>query len=86
MKATVITVSSNTNSFGYKSVIVMSKEGEAKQLLLQAYGTDTVPRKGDDVDTSDPKFAHSSELPGILPSLAKQLIKKIKNEALQTKN
>jgi hypothetical protein len=84
MKATVISVSKNTNSFGYKGIVVLTEEGQAQQVLAQAYGTDTVPEKGDDIETTDKKFISSEKYPDILPSLAKQLIKKIKHETNKT--
>lgn len=46
---TVITVSSNTNSFGYKSVLCLAPNGRGLQLLKSAYGTDPLPVPGDDL-------------------------------------
>jgi hypothetical protein len=56
MKATVIAVSSNANSFGYKGVLVLTSEGAGFELAVQAYGTDTVPAVGEDVDTEENRF------------------------------
>lgn len=84
MKGTVISVSKNTNSFGYKGVIVMNQEGECIEVLVQAYGTDVVPSKGEDVDTSQSKFSSSYVFRSVLPSVAKQIIRKTKDEANKT--
>jgi hypothetical protein len=43
----VIAVSSNTNSFGYKSIILVAADGTAWEILKQAYSTDTLPKSGD---------------------------------------
>ena len=54
---TVISVSANANSFGYKGLIVLNAAGDAFELHCQAYGSDPVPSRGDDVRLDDSRFA-----------------------------
>lgn len=53
---TVIAVSSNANSFGYKSVIALADDGEGLEFLVQAYGTDKVPVRGDVVRKDESRW------------------------------
>lgn len=72
---TVITVSTNTNSFGYKSVLCLAEDGEGFEGLVQAYGTDKVPVRGDVVSKSDPRwYCGARALAPTLPKNAKKLL------------
>lgn len=72
---TVIAVSTNTNSFGYKSVLCLSKDGEGFEALVQAYGTDKVPARGDKVHEDDSRwYAGTRALVPVLPKNARKLI------------
>lgn len=53
---TVVAVSSNANSFGYKSVLCLADDGEGFQFLVQAYGTDKVPAQGDVVRKDESRW------------------------------
>ncbi len=53
---TVVAVSSNANSFGYKSVLCLAEDGEGLQFLVQAYGTDKVPARGDVVRKDESRW------------------------------
>jgi hypothetical protein len=44
---TVITVSSNANSFGYKGVLVLAEDGTGYECAFQAYGSEPLPKPGD---------------------------------------
>jgi len=46
----VVAVSSNTNSFGYKQIVIVAADGEAWEILKQAYGSETLPKEGDVID------------------------------------
>ncbi len=72
---TVVTVSTNTNTFGYKSVLVLREDGTCYKLLVQAYGTDEVPEEGDKVDLKEPRFYGITKLPSITPEKAAKIIK-----------
>lgn len=76
---TVVTVSSNANSFGYKSVLCLAEDGEGFEGLVQAYGTDKVPARGDVVLKTDPRwYAGVRELPAAKPDRAAKILKSIK--------
>lgn len=53
---TVLGISANADSFGHKSVICLSEDGEGFEGLVQAYGTDKVPVRGDVVRKDDPRW------------------------------
>lgn len=53
---TVIAVSSNANSFGYKQALALADDGEGVALHVQAYGTDKVPLVGEVVRKSEPRW------------------------------
>lgn len=75
---TVITVSSNANSFGYKSVLCLAEDGEGFEGLVQAYGTDKVPARGDVVLKTDSRwYAGVRALPAAKPADAKKILKSI---------
>jgi hypothetical protein len=75
----VVTVSTNTNSFGYKSVLALSAAGLGVQLLVQAYGTDKIPEAGDVVTLGESRFYGApSALPSITPEKAAKIIKTLK--------
>jgi hypothetical protein len=72
----VAAVSSNTNSFGYKSVLALNAHGLGVQLLVQAYGTDEVPKVGDVVTLGESRFYGApTKLPSVTPEKAAKLIK-----------
>lgn len=72
----VAAVSSNTNSFGYKSVLAVNAAGLGVQLLVQAYGTDKVPEVGDVVTLGESRFYGApSKLPSVTPEKAAKIIK-----------
>lgn len=84
MKLTVIAVSKNTNSFGLKSIILLSASGEGLELLKSS----DLPEAGSNIEIDYvngkpqlPKF-HSYEcprqLPAISPKQASKIIKSIK--------
>lgn len=76
---TVVAVSTNTNSFGYKSVVVLREDGTGYKLLVQAYGTDKVPERKDKVDLREPRFYGAPEaLKVITPAQAKKILAEIK--------
>ena len=75
---TVVTVSTNTNSFGYKSVLCLAEDGEGFEGLVQAYGCDPVPVRGDKVRKDDPRwYCGARALAPMLPKNAKKLLKSI---------
>jgi hypothetical protein len=51
VRGTVIAVSRNTNTFGYRSVVVLNRQGNGMEGLKQAYGTDRMPQVGEGLDT-----------------------------------
>lgn len=53
---TVLAVSTNTNAFGYKSVLALAEDGEGFEGLVQAYGTDKVPAQGDVVRKDESRW------------------------------
>ena len=53
---TVVAVSSNANSFGYKSVLCLADDGDGLEFLVQAYGTDNVPVRGDVVRKDESRW------------------------------
>lgn len=76
---TVVTVSTNTNAFGYKSVLCLAEDGEGFEGFVQAYGTDKVPAQGDVVRKDDPRwYAGVRSLPAAKPADAKKILKSIK--------
>lgn len=71
----VAAVSSNTNSFGYKSVLALNAAGLGVQLLVQAYGTDEVPKQGDVVTLGESRwYGKPRNLPTTTPEKAAKLI------------
>lgn len=76
---TVVVVSSNTNSFGYKSVLCLAEDGEGFEGLVQAYGCEAVPVRGDLVDHRDPRFYGLPRvLPRVLPAQAAKVLKEVR--------
>ena len=76
---TVITVSANTNAFGYRSVLCLAEDGEGLELLVQAYGTDKVPVRGDHVREDEPRFFGAPRpLPRATPAQARKILKEVK--------
>lgn len=72
---TVVAVSSNANSFGYKSVVCLAEDGEGFEGLVQAYGTDKVPVRGDVVFKNDTRwYCGTRGLTKAEPSLAKKIL------------
>lgn len=75
---TVITVSTNTNSFGYRSVLCLAEDGEGFEGLVQAYGTDKVPVRGEKVRKDDPRwYAGVRAIAPTLPKNAKKVLKEV---------
>jgi hypothetical protein len=77
---TVISVSSNTNSFGFKSIFLLNEQGEGWEILKSAYSGDTLPKRGDAVKRVGDRFQCGSyECPrrrhDCPPALAKKVIK-----------
>ena len=78
---TVVAVSSNTNAFGYKSVVCLAEDGEGFEGLVQAYGTDKVPVRGDVVLKTDPRwFAGVRALAPTLPKNAKKVLASVRED------
>jgi len=71
---TVVAVSTNTNSFGYRCVLCLAEDGEGFQFLVQAYGTDKVPAQGDVVTKADSRWYGA---PHPLKKIAAEQAKKI---------
>lgn len=44
---TVITISFHASQSGYKTVIVLNKNGVCYRLLVKAFATDSLPKRGD---------------------------------------
>ena len=64
---TVVSVSSNANSFGYKGVLVLAEDGTGYELGFQAYGTEAVPDRGDTIQgASLPSYPPPRKLPDTL--------------------
>lgn len=74
---TVIQVSENTNSFGYRSLLCLAPDGEGIELLRQAYSPDPVPEQGDEVEVPEEGEYLSRELPSVSPKQAKELIAQV---------
>ena len=53
---TVIAVSSNTNSFGLKSILLLAEDGEGWEILKSPYGGDELPKQGDTVQGVGDRF------------------------------
>jgi hypothetical protein len=84
MQATVISVSENTNSFGYKGILALAPDGRGTEMMQQAYGTDPVVRRGENVDTADARFVSHRDLPGVPPARAAKVIAAAKKLACQS--
>lgn len=80
---TVIAVSSNTNSFGLKSIILVAEDGEAWEILKSAY-SDPLPKRGDTIKRAGGVFAIGCECPRRLkdssPAVAKKIIAEAKRK------
>jgi hypothetical protein len=80
---TVIAVSSNTNSFGLKSIILLAEDGEAWEILKSAY-SDPLPKRGDTIKRAGGVFAIGCECPRRLadssPAVAKKIIAEAKRK------
>lgn len=80
---TVITVSSNTNSFGYKSVLCLAETGEGFEGLVQAYGTNKVPVRGDAVTKEESRwYCGTRALGSVTPKQARAILAEVKGGAL----
>jgi hypothetical protein len=77
---TVIAVSSNTNSFGLKSIILVAEDGEAWEILKSAY-SDPLPKQGDTIKRAGGVFAIGCECPRRLSDSTPAVAKKIITEA-----
>lgn len=80
---TVIAVSSNTNAFGLKSILLVSPDGEGWEILKSAYGSEPLPKRGDTVYQQGDRFVAGSHecsrrLAPTLPKNAQKLIKEAK--------
>lgn len=64
---TVVAVSSNTNSFGYKSVLCLAPNGRGLQLLKSAYGGDPLPEVGKDLREGAGWHSQGFVQPHVLP-------------------
>jgi len=73
-KFTVITVSSNANSFGYMGVLVLAEDGTGYECLYQAYGVDPVPARGDTLPEDKVPTYCRRTLPATAPTKAAKLI------------
>lgn len=72
---TVIAVSSNANSFGYKSVLCLAEDGEGFEGLVQAYSTDKVPVRGDVVRKDESRwYCAPRALPEVSPEQAREIL------------
>lgn len=80
---TVIAVSSNTNSFGLKSIILVAEDGEAWEILKSAY-SEPLPKRGDTIKRAGGVFAIGCECPRRLadsfPAVAKKIIAEAKRK------
>jgi len=80
---TVIAVSKNTNSFGLKSLLLLSRSGSGCEILKSAYSGDPIPAEGTDVQLSQ---LGCYECPRPLPALdattASKIIRTVKRKAL----
>lgn len=78
---TVITVSSNTNAFGLKSVVLLSETGEGWTVLKSAYGSEPLPAIGAKVERVNGRFALGTyECPNQLPTVSPELARKVLKE------
>jgi hypothetical protein len=80
---TVIFVSTNTNSFGLKSIIFLNKHGEGWEILKSAYSGDTLPKRGDVVNRIGDRFQCGSyecpcRLTDTSPKAAAKILKEVK--------
>jgi hypothetical protein len=80
---TVIAVSKNTNSFGLKSLLLLSSSGSGWSILKSAYSGDKLPEEGADVALSQ---LGCYECPHALPEIdsktASKIIRTVKKKAL----
>ena len=81
MKYTVVTKSTNTNSFGYRSVLALAANGNGVELFVQAYGTDPEPERGETVQRSEARFYGplTRELPNIPERTARRILSEIES-------
>jgi hypothetical protein len=80
---TVVAVSSNTNSFGYKSIILLNESGEGWEILKSAYGCEDLPKQGDVVNRVGDRFQCGSyqcprRLEDAAPKVAAKILKEVK--------
>jgi len=78
---TVILMSENTNSFGYKSIFAANPDGTGVSILRQAYGTEPLPLLGDDIEIQLGDITHP--LPAVEPSVAAKAIRETKKHAAE---
>jgi hypothetical protein len=71
---TVVTVSANTDAFGYKSVLLLCADGRGYECLYQAYGVESVPQRGICLPESKLPTYCRRELPKTTPTQAKKII------------
>lgn len=79
---TVIGVSSNTNSFGLKSIILLNEQGETWEILKSPYGGEELPEQGDTLDRVGGQFKTQHEgsrrLKDNVPAVARKIISQAK--------
>jgi hypothetical protein len=79
---TVVAVSSNANSFGYKGFLVVAEDGTGYECQFQAYGNDPTPKRGDVIaEDKLPTYPARRELPKSKPATVKKVIAKLKGGA-----
>jgi hypothetical protein len=79
---TVVAVSSNTNSFGYKGVLFLAEDGTGYEVAFQAYGADPLPKQGDVIPEDRlPRSPSFRVLPVVPPEKARKIIAEAKGGA-----
>lgn len=83
---TVIAVSFNTNSFGLKSIVLLSDDGtQALSILKSPYAGDKLPSPGDDVTLNQlGTYECPRHLPAVDPQTALKIIRTYKKKARVT--
>lgn len=81
---TVVAVSSNTNSFGLKSVLLLAEDGEGWEILKSPYGGESMPKQGDTIQQRKGRFQCGTyECPRQLqkqtPTSAAKILKEVKS-------
>ena len=82
---TVIAVSFNTNSFGLKSILLLSSSGDGLEVLKSPYAGDKLPSPGDDVTLNRlGSYECPRELPAVDSRTASKIIRTYKKKARVT--